>query len=158
MLRVLVTHNIYTCVKFKVLFSNQVHFIFWIIFSIDYVIFDECFVSCTVLKFYTNFFFKMNLTKFKLLAWKNVRLRRFHWIVTSIEFLLPILVAYLLTRVASSLTETSTSKKNVTIFPTIPKEIFLFDLNETVTLYYAPSNSAIDGFMDQIKTKFGNSL
>ncbi|XP_065215397.1 phospholipid-transporting ATPase ABCA1-like isoform X2 [Planococcus citri] len=97
----------------------------------------------------------MDFEKFKLLMWKNYRLRRFHWIVTLIEFVLPILIAYSMVGITSEFSPNNTAEVNETIYPPDSKDTFILEA-KPVQLYYAPSVPVIDKFMDPIRKNFAS--
>ncbi|XP_065208828.1 phospholipid-transporting ATPase ABCA1-like isoform X2 [Planococcus citri] len=95
----------------------------------------------------------MNFVKFKLLMWKNYRLRRYHWVVTLIEFIIPILIASLLAWIVSSLPANTIFNNPETIFKPELKKHFVQDA-KSADVYYAPNVPAIDEFMNRMKQNF----
>ncbi|XP_065208826.1 phospholipid-transporting ATPase ABCA1-like isoform X2 [Planococcus citri] len=97
----------------------------------------------------------MNFEKFKLLMWKNYHLRRHHWLVTLIEFALPILIAYAMMSMTREFTKsfnTAQQPENIHSPISYSKKTSSIGLNTLgVELYYAPSVPVIDQFMKQME-------
>ncbi|XP_065204055.1 retinal-specific phospholipid-transporting ATPase ABCA4-like [Planococcus citri] len=96
----------------------------------------------------------MNFEKFKLLMWKNYRLRRYHWVVTLIEFIIPILVVCIVARIVSSLPKSTITEKKIYSSTSEKKFVDDAEVNSSVVVYYAPNVPAINQFMEPLEYNF----
>lgn len=102
----------------------------------------------------------MDVEKFKLLMWKNYRLRRFHWIMTLVEIVLPILVAYALTQITANLSDHGKSNTFVIMrppsYPPAKSRSEMLQNVHTHLLVYAPSNTFTDSLMQNVNKTLSN--
>ncbi|XP_065208832.1 phospholipid-transporting ATPase ABCA3-like isoform X2 [Planococcus citri] len=99
----------------------------------------------------------MNFEKFKLLMWKNYRLRRFHWVVTLIELVLPILIVGVMVFFVSKFPSQTISKKPETIYPSTSIEYYVQRNGKNSDVYYAPNVTVINQFMNQMNGSFNST-
>lgn len=88
--------------------------------------------------------------------WKNYRLRRFHWIMTLVEFFLPILTAYAMGKITATLGGSTSSQKNATYFSEYGIQEFI-SRGEHSFLLYTPSNNFTDSLMLKVKDALGKN-
>ncbi|XP_065218523.1 phospholipid-transporting ATPase ABCA3-like isoform X2 [Planococcus citri] len=97
----------------------------------------------------------MNFQKFKLLMWKNYRLRRYHGAVTAIELFVPILIGCIMVWTISKLPPSKeTSKRSETIYASYLKKEYVVRGASQLDVYYAPNGRVIDQFMNRMKSMF----
>jgi len=94
----------------------------------------------------------MLLRKFGLVVWKNLLLRKRHWIVTSFEIVIPVALFILAAVIQSQLRSPDVIHVSANYFP-IQKEKevtnnILYHCNET--LLYAPNDTFTSLIMDTV--------
>lgn len=88
--------------------------------------------------------------KIRLVLWRNLRLRRYHYVITVLEILMPIIVFYQ-GLVFYQLFLHNSQQRNATIYPKI-SETELFNIFEQsfVTLLYTPKSDFTDRIMELV--------
>lgn len=95
----------------------------------------------------------MTLRQFRLLTWKNFKLRRYRWFITSIELILPIVIVFALLKTLSRVYNPKYAERNATIPVVYNKEDFLTAGISYWDIIYTPSNKFTDNLMKQVEAK-----
>jgi hypothetical protein len=100
----------------------------------------------------------MLLRKFGLVVWKNLLLRRRHWIVTSFEIVIPVVLFILAAVIQSQLRSLDVTDVSANYLP-IQKEdeVIRNILYHCATVLYAPNNTFTSFVMGNV-TSAGNGF
>lgn len=90
-----------------------------------------------------------NIHKLKLLTWKYLYLRQYHWIVSLLEITFPILVVYLVIRISQHLIGFNPIEEPVTIdHPTLQSKLVGGVNKKYEIVLYTPENSITKSIMN----------
>lgn len=94
------------------------------------------------------------LRKFRLMLWKNILVRRRHWILTLFEFLLPVLLFVLLVFIRTQTGGTLGTEyiTDATIYDPDPERYIVGQINFH-KIAYTPNNSFTYELMEKVKSK-----
>lgn len=95
----------------------------------------------------------MNLLQLKVVIWKNLVIRRRHWLLTAFESLLPVVVFFLIAYARSQIKGLHKIEIDVPTYSN-PLHIRYDTLNGYSHLLYVPNNKPYDGIIQKTVEKF----
>lgn len=94
----------------------------------------------------------MFFQQLEVVLWKNLIIRKRHWLLTIIESALPISLFLLIAYLSSEFCETN--KIEVTEAQYKNPQIIEYNKNLRLSLYYAPNTSFYQDIMKRVQSKF----